>query len=48
MIYGKIAVTQQLIIKMSYQESVGLSIEACFRRQEHFQNILQTQQCLSF
>lgn len=32
MIYGKMTVTQQLIIKMSYQKSVGLSIEGMFQK----------------
>lgn len=32
MIYGKMTVTQQLILKMSYQESVGLYMEGMFQK----------------
>ena len=46
MIYGKMTVTQQLVLKMSYQV-LDCIWKACFRRQEHFQNTSQTQ-CLSF
>lgn len=32
MIYGKMTVTQQLILKISYQESVGLYMEGMFQK----------------